>query len=203
MVSPTTVDAPAKSTRQDILQAAFEEFHLRGYQGGSLNHIITKAGTTKGALFHHFAGKKALGLAVLDEVILPKVWEKWLTPLVESDHPVEVILECITMEGKELREGIRCGCPLCNMSQEMSPLDEEFRLRIESIYRDWRRVLEEAFERGKWAGTIGADVDPASTASFVVAAFTGIIANAKSSQDLKLVKQTVEGLQRYLTLLQP
>jgi TetR/AcrR family transcriptional regulator, transcriptional repressor for nem operon len=41
------------STRDRILQAAFEEFYRNGFQGGSLNHIAEKSGATKRALFHY------------------------------------------------------------------------------------------------------------------------------------------------------
>ena len=64
-----TMRAP-EATRGKILNAAFLEFYKHGFQGGSLNHIVEMAGTTKGALFHHFPrGKQQLGYAVVDEVI--------------------------------------------------------------------------------------------------------------------------------------
>ena len=54
-------------TRGRILQAAFVEFYVNGFQGGGINNIIEKAASTKGALFHHFPDKQALGYAVVDE----------------------------------------------------------------------------------------------------------------------------------------
>ena len=74
--------------RSRILMAAFEQFYRNGFQGGSLSQIVEKAGTTKGALFHHFDGKNDLGYAVVEEVILPKLsrvgltrWLNWSTRL--------------------------------------------------------------------------------------------------------------------------
>ena len=67
---PTTLAPKASdTTRTKLLWAAFAEFYRNGFQGGSLNHIVETAGATKGALFHHFAGKQDLGYAVLDEII--------------------------------------------------------------------------------------------------------------------------------------
>jgi AcrR family transcriptional regulator len=57
------------ATRQKILEAAFAEFYKNSFQGGSLNQVVETAGTTKGALFHHFAGKQELGYAVVNEII--------------------------------------------------------------------------------------------------------------------------------------
>src|SRR5439155_25334527 len=61
-----------ENTRGKILQAAFDEFYKNGFQGGSLNRIVDEAGTTKGALFHLFRGKKDLGYGVVREFIHPE-----------------------------------------------------------------------------------------------------------------------------------
>ena len=56
-------------TRQHLLQAAFQEMYRSGYQSADLDAILGKAGVTKGALYHHFENKEALGYAVIEEVI--------------------------------------------------------------------------------------------------------------------------------------
>jgi len=58
-----------ENTRRRILKAAFGEFYRNGFHGGSLNRIVEKADTTKGALFHHFEGKNDLGYAVVEAVL--------------------------------------------------------------------------------------------------------------------------------------
>src|SRR5438067_10747241 len=75
-------------TRRKILEAAFGEFYANGFQGGSLNHIVEQAGTTKGALFHHFDSKQSLGYAVLDDMIGPLLLERWLEPVQTSMDPI-------------------------------------------------------------------------------------------------------------------
>src|SRR5690349_5001130 len=90
MKTKTATRAP-DLTRKKILEAAFAEFYTHGFQGGSLNDIVAKAGTTKGALFHHFAGKQDLGYAVVDEIIAPLLQERWLKPLAQSSDPVSDI----------------------------------------------------------------------------------------------------------------
>src|SRR6266849_4616031 len=87
MTVPKATKAP-EATRRKILAAAFEEFYKSGFQGGSLNHIVEVAGTTKGALFHHFAGKQELGYAVVDEIIGPILKQRWLDPLAGTKDPI-------------------------------------------------------------------------------------------------------------------
>ena len=71
-------------TREKLLNAAFEEMYLRGFQAASLDTILARAGVTKGALYHHFPDKAALGYAVVDEVIRQPVLEAYLGRLRQS-----------------------------------------------------------------------------------------------------------------------
>src|SRR3954469_7836451 len=87
-VSETSTSRTPEATRQKILMAAFHEFYKNGFQGGSLNHIVESAGTTKGALFHHFSGKQELGYAVIDEIIGPILKQRWLYPLTGAGNPI-------------------------------------------------------------------------------------------------------------------
>src|SRR6266542_3689869 len=87
----TAVTRAPEATRRKILEAAFAEFYRNGFQGGSLNHIVEMAGTTKGALFHHFGGKHELGYAIVDEIIGPLLGQRWLDPVASSSDPVPVM----------------------------------------------------------------------------------------------------------------
>src|SRR5438046_3871933 len=148
----TATRAP-EATKQRILQAAFEEFYQNGFQGGSLNHIVDEAGTTKGALFHHFEGKNELGCAVVEEVIQPLIKARWLDPLANSIDPIADLKSTLRQFVKDEVENGRLvqGCPLNNLAQEMSPLDEGLRKRIEKVYVEWRECLVAALSRGiKW-----------------------------------------------------
>src|ERR1043166_2819643 len=136
----THVNSTAEETRQKILRAAFEEFYKNGFQGGSINHIVEKAGITKGALFHHFAGKNELGYAVVEEIIYPHLKARWLDPLANSIDPIADLKQTLQRATQDETENGRFvqGCPLNNLAQEMAPLDEGFRQRIEKVYIEWR-----------------------------------------------------------------
>src|SRR5262245_38002431 len=84
----STLSRNPEATRSRILESAFQEFYRNGFQGGSLNRIADMAGATKGALFHHFDGKNALGYAVVDEVLRNGVEERWLKPMRGSTDPI-------------------------------------------------------------------------------------------------------------------
>jgi len=203
-VSATSSRA-AEKTRRKILKAAFEEFHRHGFQGGSLNQIVDSAGTTKGALFHHFENKHELGCAVVNELIQPEIKERWFDPLAESVDPIADLKRLFRQTMKEeLAEGKYVqGCPLNNLAQEMSPLDEDFRQCIDKVYCAWRESLAAAFARGIKAGTVRKNVHPRRVAAFLVAAQAGIIGTAKNAQSEGLMREAATALFDYLDLLKP
>ena len=194
-----------QSTRQRILQTAHREFYRHGFQGGSLNRIIDDAGVTKGALFHHYDGKQALGFAVVENIVALGIADRWIKPLSESIDPVHDIQSIVRGIVKQKHQGdsLELGCPLNNLAQEMSPLDEGFRRRIEKIYNAWRESVEAAFARGLKAGRVRRGVAPRRLAAFVVAAMTGIVGTAKNAQSGELMAEAGEALIQYLESLLP
>jgi len=200
----SAIRAP-KETRRRILNAAFREFYRTGFQGGSLNRIVSEARTTKGALFHHFKDKNDLGYAVVEEVIQPRIKSHWFDPLADSIDPIAGVKQLMRRFVKEEQADGRLvqGCPLNNLAQEMSPLDEGFRRRLEKVYAAWREALEAAFARGIKAGKVRKVISTRSAAAFVVAALAGIIGTAKNAQSEELLKQAGEGLFDYLDSLRP
>ena len=194
-----------QSTRQRILQTAHREFYRHGFQGGSLNRIIDDAGVTKGALFHHYDGKQALGFAVVENIVALGIADRWIKPLSESIDPVRDIQSIVRGIVKQKHQGdsLELGCPLNNLAQEMSPLDEGFRRRIETIYNAWRASVEAAFARGLKAGRVRRGVAPRRLAAFVVAAMTGIVGTAKNAQSGELMAEAGEALIQYLESLLP
>lgn len=55
-----------EATTAALLDAARELFAQDGYAATSLDAVVARAGVTKGALYHHFAGKRELFRAVFD-----------------------------------------------------------------------------------------------------------------------------------------
>jgi AcrR family transcriptional regulator len=62
-VSPTQQQR-SEATTTSLVAAARELFAADGYAATSLEAVVERAGVTKGALYHHFAGKRELFAAV-------------------------------------------------------------------------------------------------------------------------------------------
>ena len=57
-----------KKTAAQLIAVARKFFTNRGYSRTSLEDVVREAGVTRGALYHHFDGKKGLFLSVFDDV---------------------------------------------------------------------------------------------------------------------------------------
>lgn len=189
-------------TRDKLLQAAFNEIHLHGFQAASIANILRDTGLTKGALYHHFPTKQELGLAVIDEVV-SELLEKWIfSRLRESGKPIQTLLKLIDESGRKTElEAIVLGCPLNNLMQEMSPLDDEFKARLNRILSIWQSVVEDALQREKKSGVVRSDIDCHAAALFIVSAWEGCVGIAKSQQSMKNFSLCMKQLRNYVQSL--
>jgi AcrR family transcriptional regulator len=60
--------AQGRATRGQLIEVATRLFTEHGYEGTSIEAVLAAAGVSRGALYHHFAGKEALFEAVVAAV---------------------------------------------------------------------------------------------------------------------------------------
>jgi len=190
-------------TRQKLLERAFEEIHRNGFRAASLDSILEDAGVTKGALYHHFGNKAELGYAVVEEVVRPWMEERW-RPVLEANNPIDAAIRLIR-ERLDARTGmaLSLGCPFNNLCQEMSPVDEGFRKRLNAILDEWREATTEALRRGQGNGTVNTAINVRAAATFIISSIEGCFGMAKASQSREFLEDGFRGLVQYLEHLRP
>ena len=189
-------------TRELLLQAAFQEMYRSGYRSADLDAILAAAGVTKGALYHHFDNKEALGYAVVDEVIASNLQQKWVQPLRNAKNPIDVLIRIIRSESLK-REDVERGCPLLNLSWEMSGLDEGFRRKTAQVYKDWHNAVAAALREGQKRKIVRSDINASETATFLIAAWEGYVVLGKNSQDPRTMRSGQKRMSGHLEALRP
>ncbi len=176
-------------TRQRLLEAAFREVYRYGFQSAAVDTILAATNVTKGALYYHFESKEALGHAIIEEIVATFPRDRWVLPLERSkdndENPIDAligIVRAIPHRPKDVKD----GCPLVNLAQEMSRLDEQFRKRLERIFHAWQEGIAMALRRGQSEGTVRRDLIPEETAGFLMAMVEGYEVLAKNAQDPKV-----------------
>ena len=204
MAEPIKKSRNPEQTRSDLLAAAYAEILECGFQAASLERILAKTSVSKGALYHHFGTKQELGLAVVQDVIAPDLARRWFAPLSEGNDPLGQLDRILSEKIASADERIlRYGCPLNNLIQEMSPLDEQFRQALQRILERWTEVLAEALARGQQAGLVRSDVAAAEAALFIVAGVEGCVGLGKNAQSVEAYRRCLGQLRLYLDSLRP
>lgn len=189
-------------TRQTLLESAYRQIHLHGFQATSINQILEDTGLTKGALYHHFKNKNEIGYAVVDEVIATEIMEKWVKPLQRSAEPIETIQSIANAFAEECdMTMVKCGCPLNNLIQEMSPIDPIFREKLNRVLDSWRGAFADAFRRGQQKGIIAEHLDPEDIGYMIIAIFEGISSLSKNVQDASVMMHCQRPFEAYLLSL--
>lgn len=180
--------------------AAFSEIYTCGFHSASVGRMLTTAGVTKGALYHHFPSKQALGLAVVSELLGARI-AQFADSLATAPDPIAALSEWVL--GPPWIQ-VRLGCPVNNLAQEMSALDEAFRERIEAVFAAWRGAIADALRRGQASGQVRTNVDAPCAASFILASLEGSLSLAKSARDEALFFSNMKLLSEFIeTLREP
>jgi TetR/AcrR family transcriptional repressor of nem operon len=169
-------------TRERLLQAGFQEVYRSGFQSASIDTILAATNVTKGALYHHFDSKEELGHTIIEEIIAKLTLDKWSRPLQRAKNPINTLIAIVQATSVRPKD-VKGGCPLINLTQEMSALDEQFRKRLETIFHAWQEGIATALRRGQAQGTVRRDLVPEETAGFLIAMYEGYAMLAKNAQD--------------------
>ena len=189
-------------TRERLLRAASREIYRSGFQSASLGTILASAGVTKGALYHHFKNKDALGYAVVEEIISTDVRGTWVLPLQSVKDPIDTLIGIV----RHIPVGpadVCGGCQLNNLAQEMSPLDAGFRKRLETIFDAWREAVASVLREGQIRGSVRRDLDPTDAAGLLIAMVEGYGSLGKNAQDPKVIKAGIKNIVGWLRSLRP
>jgi len=172
-----------EGVRERVLDAAAALFQARGYTATGTHDIFAEASVTSGAFYHHFAGKKQLGLAVVRERVATAVEDTWLAPLRDAHSTLDGVTAVFAAIGKDLNKNraVR-GCPVNNLALELAYADDDFRRELKTVFDRWRAAL---------AAKLAEDMnrrlvrrrDPDVLAAYVVSVYSGAMALAKVDQE--------------------
>lgn len=189
-------------TRKEILEAAFMEVFTKGFQGVSIDDIIANTKLTKGAFYHQFPTKLEMGYALVEEIITPMILDRWIKPLANYENPLVGILKQMkTLIGDCDPTHLRLGCPLNNLVQEMSPVDQGFHQRLQLALNLWIDELEVQLKRAKKSGYLKPDVNTRHVAQFVVMTHEGFYGLLKGLDDPRAFISLYSSLKRYFNTL--
>jgi AcrR family transcriptional regulator len=151
--------AQVLGTRAHLLETAAGMFGDRGYAGTPLEEVVSSAGLTRGALYHHFKDKRALFDSVVDQVlrtVVEEVESQTVKRALERGQERES--DAVELFVESLRGGARHRI-LCVDGPSVLGRERWSELMWSRLLDPVRRVVAKGAERG----TIAPELVPAVT----------------------------------------
>lgn len=181
------------SSRAALLEAAARGLSRYGYANLVLDKVAGEAGYTRGALYHLFAGKEELALAVVDWV--EQTWDEEVGYLLTSDlDPVAALLAVARGHAVYCRRDI--ARVMMTLRVEFSGQDHPVGRAIEQVVArlvtDCARLITQARRRG----AIPAGPPPRVLAAAYLGAVEGLVISlaGRAPHDADLAERAVRGL---------
>lgn len=185
----------AERTRQNILDAAIQEFSEKGFKGARIVAIAQRAKTNYQALYYHFGNKEALYSAALESTITgPGNLDRFEIPIDEIG-PVSSLARLIDGVFDAFYENLQSINLLADENMHKAKHFDQMPAATQRI-RDVVRVTAKILKIGEMQGVFRAGLDPIQVymmiAGLATSYMTNIHLNSKVfSMDL-LSRQQIE-----------
>jgi TetR/AcrR family transcriptional repressor of nem operon len=200
------VASKGDATRERIVTTAEKLILEQGYAGTSLQDILAATGLTKGAFFHHFADKQALGTAVVEHYALTDfaLFEGWSVEAdALTDDPLErclVFLKLFERFLLGLDEPLG-GCVFASYVYEARNFGSATLDYIRERLHLWQQLYEDKFAALIAHRRPRLPVTAVDLAELMVTLIEGGLMMGKARSDGKLLARQSAQIRNYLQLL--
>ncbi|PYJ57731.1 MAG: hypothetical protein DME24_18355 [Verrucomicrobia bacterium] len=182
MSMSATKRLPAEARRRSILDAALSVLAEGGYAGMTTARLARKAGVTEPILYRHFASKRALLRALLDEVTARMIAA--FHQLTDGETDTVAGLRRICLAYPELSSRYQREFRIINQAL-LEATDARTRELLAAHYDAYRRFLQDLIEQGQRAGSLRHDIPAAAGAWHMIHSALGFLMTQEMREDGK------------------
>jgi TetR/AcrR family transcriptional regulator, transcriptional repressor for nem operon len=202
MARPTKQDPERGDARPRLLEAARDLIRARGFAGSSVDDLCREAGVTKGAFFHHFESKEALGVAAAQS------WAETTTaffanaPYHRRADPLARVLAYIDFR-RDIIDGDIAAftCLVGTMAQEVYATHPAIRDACADSILGHAATLVPDIQAAMDARGLDPGWTAESLARHTQAVLQGAFILAKATGDREVALESVDHLKRYVELI--
>lgn len=143
-----------------------------------------------------------MGIALINEVIFPKINEGLIKPLERQEDPMKGLYQTIKDFMLSISEiQLANGCPTNNVIQEMAPVNENFRNTLQSVLQLWEDAIVSVLEKAVQRNQISSENDLRGVAGFIIASYEGARGTGKLYRSYGYYEKYLRQLKIYLSSL--
>jgi len=201
MARPTKINPDHGDARRRLLDAARDLIRAQGYSGTSIEVLCRAAGVTKGAFFHHFPSKEALGVAAACDWADSTRLFFAAAPYHAPADPVDRVLAYVAFRRAILSDDLTTSsCLAGTLVQETHAESPNIREACGAAILGHAATLEPDFQAALAARRISTPT-ARSLAQHTQTVIQGAFVMAKAAGDAALARDALDHLDRYLRLL--
>jgi TetR/AcrR family transcriptional repressor of nem operon len=174
-----------EDTRKLILNNGAKLVHARGFVNTGIQEILDASSVPKGSFYFYFKSKEDFGQALVDHYItfISAMFNKYLkdperTPLDRMKRYFEESCAFYT------NINFSSGCPIGNLSQEMSDISEPLREKLKEAYGKMKADLKACIDEAREQGLIDPAMDTGNLATFILNGWEGALIDMKLSKSV-------------------
>jgi len=186
------------STADRIVLSAMKLFLEKGYASTSVQDILREADANAGSLYHAFATKQDVLIAVL-KMYKDGIGPMLLAPAWEAvDAPIERVFALLNAYRRAL-ELTDCtyGCPIGSLALELHEPDPSVRDMLAANFDVWVSAVKACLD----AAPLPTGTDTRALSQFVLTVMEGGVMQARTLRALSPFDASVAELRRYLDFL--
>ena len=175
--------------RERLIESTRDLLWERGYVGTSPKAIQERSGAGQGSMYHHFGGKQDLALAAIERNAADLV-SRADADLGGPGTATEKVTRYMRRERAALR-----GCPVGRLTMDPDVMtDPGLRGPVEEALAKVRDRLAAVIGEGRASGELDPSIDPAATATALIAVLQGGYVLARASGSADVYAQAVDGV---------
>ncbi|MDT7655829.1 MAG: TetR/AcrR family transcriptional regulator, transcriptional repressor for nem operon [Pseudonocardiales bacterium] len=172
---------PRPSLRENVVAAAVDQFHRRGYQGSGVKDITDAAGLPKGSFYNYFGSKEDMALEALRRYgagrEMVRLQDQATPPLARLRAHFEFLQDDVA------RVGVNYGCMFGNFATESTLESPALRAAVHGAFAHWIESVTGALRDAVAVGELPAERDIDLLARSLVRAWEGALLHAKVLSD--------------------
>jgi TetR/AcrR family transcriptional repressor of nem operon len=175
-----------ETTRNKILEVGSSIIHKKGFNNTGIQEILDKAGVPKGSFYFYFKSKEDFGLAIIDQFesmvcghLASVIEDESLAPLARLKRFFSSLRHFFQ------EQNCSRGCPIGNLSQELSDVNENIRQRLEKSFITMGSLIERCLYAARIKGELSEDLPVPETADYIINSWEGALLRMKVSRDIE------------------